>query len=161
MSKHSSKGLTHLLLSIMHCCHKQWKTFILIVLTPVVLPHIATLVLASVPACHPASYGPLSRPQTLHRGTLITGCLLQELQVVGPKQMRCQALLKQEHINVSVCGRRAGQRRCPAGVDRGNYLGEQRCRKLCKDIPRVCLYMYKIKQKLFTHARYQTQTWHS
>lgn len=97
-----------LLLFIMRCCQKHFKTFILIrsaiILALVVLLHITTLILVSAPACHPASYGPLSRPQTLHSGTLITSCLLQALQAVGPKPMRCQALLKQEHINVSVCG---------------------------------------------------------
>lgn len=81
--------------------------------------------IASAPACHPASYGPLSRPQALQRGTLITCCPLRALQAVGPKLMRCQALLKQEHINASVCGWRAGQKRCAAGKDQGDYLGEQ------------------------------------
>lgn len=84
------------------------------------------LALASVPACHPASYGPLSRPRAPQRGTLITGCRPQAPQAVGPKLMGCQALLKQEHINVSACGWRAGQKGFTAGEDQGDHLGEQR-----------------------------------
>lgn len=79
----------------------------------IVCLHITTL---THPACHPASYGPLSRPQTLHSRTQITRCLLQALQAVGPQPMGCQTLLKQEHINVSVCGCRAGPRQFTAAV---------------------------------------------
>lgn len=95
-------------LFIMQRCQKQFKqTCILIrsaiILALVVSLHTTTLSLVPVPACQPASYGPFSRPQAPQRGTQITSCLLQVLQAVGPKLMKCQALLKQEHINVSVC----------------------------------------------------------
>lgn len=122
---------------IMQCCQKHFKqTCILIrsILALVVSLHHTTITLASVLACHPASYGPLSRPQALQKGTLITSCLLQALQAVGPKLMTCQALLKQEHINVSVFGWRAGQKWYTRGEDQGDYLGEQRIMPMQKTL---------------------------
>lgn len=44
----------------------------------------------------------------------------------GAKVMRCQALLKQERINVSAWGWRAGRKSYTANEDRGDYLGDQR-----------------------------------
>lgn len=93
-------------LGILYCCQKQSsKTWILIhhviILAHAVFLIITTFTPASVPACHPASYGPCSRPQTQHRGIQITFGLLQALQAVGPKPVRCHTLLKQELINIS------------------------------------------------------------
>lgn len=41
---------------------------------------------ASVPTCHPASYGACSRPHAPQRGTQITSRLLQVLPAMGPER---------------------------------------------------------------------------
>lgn len=115
-------------LFIMQCCQKHFKqTFILtrdhIILALLVSLHITTLTLASVPTCHPASYGPLSRPQAIHRGTLITNCRLQALQAVGPKLMRDVRLFLNRSI---LMHQSVYKEQATNGIQQGAYLGEQR-----------------------------------
>lgn len=73
--------------------------------------------------------------------------------------MGCQALLKQEHINVSACGWRAGQKGFTAGEDRRNRLGGQRYYSVAESSERtyreIACRTKRAEADLFTPAQYK------
>lgn len=99
-----------------------------------------------------------SSQQTSNAAQRDTNHKLSSLSTAGcgaRKLMRCQALLKQAHINLSVCGWRTG----PKSSRRGCYWGGQKItpmHKAWKDIPWGHSETYQSRNSKSAHTRVRT-----